>query len=139
VAVADRIVAENGTVVEAGGIYLTYSGDPDTPYKFVKVVSIGGTGASIGVQVGPNLGVIPSQDLWAKIYYASSVERPVATASPAGEFRVLPISVAMFLAWGPPTFPIRVGTEPVTPEELSARAEEWNKYTIPDCASDSGA
>jgi hypothetical protein len=33
----------------------------------------------------------------------------------------------MFLAWGPPKFPIRVGTEFVTAEERAARVAEWYK------------
>jgi hypothetical protein len=35
------VVAENGTVVEAGGVYLTFSADSDQPYCAAKVISIG--------------------------------------------------------------------------------------------------
>jgi hypothetical protein len=118
------VVAGNGTVVEAGGVYLTFSGDPDTPYTFAKVVSIGGSGASLGVQLGPDLRPVPSQDLWVKLYRGSYAERPDPSEVPTGPSRILPITVAMFLAWGPPTFPIRVGTEAVTADELAARGQD---------------
>lgn len=136
--IAETVVASNGTVVEAGGVYLTFSGDPDTPYKFAKVISIGGSGASIGEQVGPGLTPVPSPDLWVKLYYADEVEQPAATTVPTGPFRILPISVAMFLAWGPPTFPIRAGTEAVSAEELVARVEDWYKQAEPGAAADGG-
>lgn len=132
----EPIVAGNGTVVEAGDIYLTFSGDSDTPYCFAKVISVGGSGESFGVQVGPDMKPIPSQDLWVKLYYSQTAERPAESATPSGRFRIMPISVAMFLAWGPPLFPIRVGTEAVTEEELSARVKDWYVYDDePDEAS----
>ena len=70
------------------------------------------------------------------MYYANAAERPDATGVPAGPFRILPISVAMFLAWGPPTFPIRVGTEAVTAVELAARVEDWYEQAEPGAAPD---
>ncbi len=45
----------------------------------------------------------------------------------AGEFRIILVSISMFLAWGPPKFPIRVGFEAVTEKELAARVEDWYK------------
>jgi len=138
VANAEVIVAENGTVVEAGGVYLTFSGDYDRPYKFAKVVSIGGSGASIGVQLAPDLTPVASPDLWLKLYYANNAEPPQPPSAPGGRFRILPVSVGMFLAWGPPKFPIRVGTEAVTPEELAARVDDWYMQAEPGAAAGDG-
>ena len=50
---ASVVVAENGTVIEAGGVYLTFSGDYERQYAVAKVISIGGwDGAGI---IGSNL------------------------------------------------------------------------------------
>lgn len=133
-----EVVAGNGTVVEPGGVYLTFSGDPRKRYKFAKVISIGGAGASIGTQLGPDLSPVPSPDLWVKLFFADSAEQPATGSMPTGPFRILPISVAMFLAWGPPTFPIRVGDEAVTAEELAARVEDWYKQAVPGADADDG-
>jgi hypothetical protein len=127
---ADRtIVAGNGTVVEAGGVYLTFSGDSGQPYAVVKVVSIGSGPDGVGwdCQIAPDLTPVESLDLWLKLFYANHTEPPSRLPSAAEPFRIMPMSVNMFLAWGPPKFPIRVGTQAVTPEELAARIADWHK------------
>ncbi len=58
------IVAGNGTVVEAGGVYLTYRDDPDEPYAVAKVISMGGGpgGCAMDCQLAPDLTPLPSPD-----------------------------------------------------------------------------
>ena len=121
------IVASNGTVVEAGGVYLTFSGDCERPYKLAKVISVGGSGAAMDCQISPDLVPMSSPDLWLKLYLASVADYPVGiTPEVLSEgFRIIPVSVSMFLAWGPPNFPVLVGNEPVTAEELAGRVQDW--------------
>lgn len=97
--------AGNGTVVEAGGVYLTFSGDPARPYLVVKLL-----------RVRPSAG-----DLWLKAYGTTSAERPAGFDPAQASAAALWVSVEIFLAWGPPTFPIRLATDPVTAAELAAR------------------
>lgn len=116
------ILARNGTVVEVGGIYLVFSGDSELPYAVTKVISVGGSGgAAMDCQLSPSLTPIPSPDLWLKIFYTRHTEPPNLQATLNDDSRILPISANMFLAWGEPEkFPIRIGTEAVTSEELAA-------------------
>lgn len=102
--VGPSVVAENGTVVEAGGVYLTYSGDPGRPYTFAKVIRIGASFPGV------------SPLLWARLYRRQWAEPP---AGPSGRSAVAQINVAVFLAWGPPRFPVRVGTAAVTAADLA--------------------
>ena len=126
---ASIVVAENGTVIEAGGVYLTFSGDYERRYAVAKVISIGGGpgGAAACIRVLHDLTPVVSPDLWVKMPYADHARPPEGWAMTAltGKHRIVPITVDMFLAWGPPKFPIRVGTEAVTAEELAARVEDW--------------
>jgi hypothetical protein len=123
------VVAENGTVVEAGGVYLTFSGDHEQPYAAAKIISIGGGpgGASPYVRLTPDLAPVASLDLWVKLAFAHHTSPPEGWALMAltGKHRIIPISVDVFLARGPPKFPIRVGTQAVTAEELAACVEDW--------------
>ena len=123
------VVAENGTVIEAGGVYLTFSGDSERRYAVVKVISVGcgPGGAAACIRVLPDLTPVVSPELWVKLCYAHHEEPPEGWAMTAlmGKNRILPITVGVFLAWGPPKFPIRVGTEAVTAEELAARVQDW--------------
>jgi hypothetical protein len=129
------VVAGNGTIVEAGGVYLTFSGDPATPYIVAKVISIGGGPGWVAPyqRISPGQPLEASPDLWVKLFYANYADptdayQPAAWAGPS---RVIPVTVDVFLAWGPPKFPIRVGTEPVTTAELAARVEDWYKEAEP--------
>ena len=123
------VVAENGTVIEAGGVYLTFSGDSECRYAVVKVISIGCGlgGAAECIRVLPDLTPVVSPDLWVKLSYALHAEPPEGWAMTAlmGKSRILPITMDMLLSWEPPKFPIRLGTEPVTVDELAARVEDW--------------
>jgi hypothetical protein len=121
------IVAPNGTVVEPGGVYLTFSGDEDLPYAVVKVISVGcGPGVmAADCRITPDPVPVRDPDVWLKIYFGQYSERPDgpnAQMLSAGS-RIVPVSVSAFLAWGPPKFPIRVSNEAVTAEELAACVE----------------
>ncbi|WP_143392995.1 hypothetical protein [Fimbriiglobus ruber] len=134
------IVASNGTAVESGGVYLTYSGDPTSPYRVAKVVSVGGGPAGVGwdCQVGSDMTPILSPDLWLKLYVTCHADSPGQPSSDE-PFVIMPVSVAMFLAWGPPKFPIRMGTEAITVEELGARVADWHKHAEQNAAADPAA
>src|SRR4051812_9334535 len=98
-----HVIAGNGTIVEAGGVYLTYSGDEDTPNAVAKVVSVGGPDAAgWDCQIAPDGTRIASPELWLKLFYFRSVEAPREIPGPAEKFRIMPVSANMFLAWGPP-------------------------------------
>ena len=110
--------AENGTVLKAGGIYLSYSGDDSLPYAVSKILSIEG------------------RDLWLKLYRRNLRERPPAFAPErlTQGYRIIPFSVAGFLAWGPPKFPILLAEEEVTAEELAQRTDDWYKRPVQGAA-----
>jgi hypothetical protein len=107
------VVADNGTVVESGGVYLTFSGDPDRRYMLAKVLRIGDPPPVAAP------GLTPSPDLWVRVYRRRWTAPP---AKPSGASVVVRISVGVFLAWGPPEFPIRIGTEAVTAADRAATA-----------------
>lgn len=96
-----------------------------------KIISIGvgSSGAAPYVRVTPDLVPVVSPDLWVKLFYAHHANPPQgwALATLNGKHRILLITVDVFLAWGPPKFPIRVGSEVVTAEELAARVGDWYK------------
>ena len=99
-------------------------------------------GASGDARLGPDLAPVPSPDLWLKVYRARFAARPAwpSAAAAAGGWQVIAVSVGMFLAWGPPDFPVRAGSEAVTAEELAARVEDWWRTEAePGAAADGGA
>lgn len=117
------IVADNGTVIEAGGVYLTDHDDDELPYRVVKVLRVGGGGVAAGLycQVTPGLRPVQSLEMWLKLYHTAVAERPTGlpAAVLSGGAWIIPVTVAMLLAWGAPTLPIRLGTEAVSDEELA--------------------
>lgn len=123
------VTLENGTVVEPGGVYLTFQDDPDEPYSVAKVIRVGG-GSSGYCQVLPDMTPVDSPNLWLKLYRVSLTEAPreLPAAILAGPSVVLPVTVAVFQAWGQPEFPIRLGTEGVTAEEFTAMAAVAHLY-----------
>ena len=88
------------TMLHAGGVYLTFSGDPSLQYRFAKVI-----------RVRPG-------DMCVKLYHPKYPDRP--SGAPDGDVTIMWISVDMFLAWGPPKFPIHLYDEAVTSEEATA-------------------
>jgi hypothetical protein len=86
-----------------GRVFLTFSGDYDNPYGFAKVIAL------------------PENDLWVKMWRQWFADRPTAfdPRSFNCPHKILEISKEMFLAWGPPKFPILIAEEAVTEEELS--------------------
>ncbi len=114
------IRAENGTILKAGGIYLSYSGDDSLPYALSKIISVEGG------------------DLWLKLYRDNFMERPASFVPEqlTRGFRIIPFSVAGLLAWGPPTFPFLLAEEAVTAEELVQRKEDWFKLDDPTLTRD---
>jgi hypothetical protein len=123
------VVLDTGTVVEPGGVYLTFHDDPDEPYMVAKVLRIGG-GSSGYAQLRPDMTTVDSPTLWLKMYRVPLATRPreLPAAVLAGPTVVLAVTVAVFGAWGPPAFPACLGTEPVTAEELAAMAAVRHLY-----------
>jgi hypothetical protein len=94
-------------ILRPGGVYLTFSGDYDIPYRFAKIIRMDG------------------EDIWAKLHREKHVDRPPSfDPDAAGEYKVIPISVDVILGWGPPKFPIHVADEIVTENELEQCTEE---------------
>ena len=88
--------------IAVGGVYLTFSGDYDMPYKFAKVLRIDG------------------DDFCIKLYHDSFREYP--QYDPSSSSSVISVSAATFLAWGPPKFPILMANDAVTNEEAHSCA-----------------
>jgi len=87
-------------LLRIGGLYFTYSGDPEVPYKHAKLLRLDENG------------------LFVKLYMNDHTSRP--DHPPKGKYRVVLISVEMFLAWGPPKFPIFLHDEGVSSSEQAA-------------------
>lgn len=95
---------EAGVPIRAGGIYFTFCGDYDRPYCFAKLLKT------------------DDRSVWIKLYHENYAERP--PHGPVGEWSTLHVSIDMFLAWGPPKFPIFVNDEDVTDNELAECIED---------------
>src|SRR4051794_11009579 len=88
--------------LHAGNVYLTFGGDHEKPFMFAKVINVDG------------------ENLWLRLFVNNRSDRPTFTSTATlGESRIIPVSIEMFLAWGPPKFPIFVGIEAVSNDELS--------------------
>ncbi len=81
-----------------GGIYLTFSGDPATPYCFAKLLQLSGN------------------SIWLKLYHGTY--RDIPTYDTKLESTIMNIPLDTFLAWGPPRFPQFVIDEEVSDDEL---------------------
>jgi len=123
------VVANNETVIEPGGVYLSFQCDDDEPYSVAKVLHVGGNSAGY-VQLSPGLTPVASPDLWLKLYRTHLAEPPAGLPAEvmAGPAVVMPVTLAVFLAWGPPKFPVWLGTESVTADELAAIAALRHLY-----------
>ena len=104
--------------LRVGGVYVVYTGDPETGYSFAKILSIDEDG------------------LWLKLYYDNFPDVPTKfdkTKLPNGA-RMVPLSVAGFFGWGGPDGvlrPILVTEEVVTKDELSQCVADY--YNYPKC------
>lgn len=128
-----EIRAGNGALIEPGGIYLTFSGDYDRPYTFAKIIQVVKPTGPSDRRLTPDGAVVGDLDLWLKLFYDSSPDCPnaIPLEGLAGRCRVIPVSVSMFLAWGPPKFPIRLGSETVTADELARCVDDWYLHEPP--------
>jgi hypothetical protein len=64
-----------------GRVFLTYSGDPSTPYRVVKIIRA------------------ERQTLWVKVYHDMYISKPIYDK--AAVSTILNISVETFFAWIP--------------------------------------
>jgi len=78
--------------------------------------------------------------MWLKLYHTALAERPTGlpVAVLSGEAWIVPVTVAVLLAWGAPALPIRLGTEAVSAEEL-AEVAAVRYPSEPKAAPDSAA
>src|SRR5438445_12900532 len=74
--------------LHAGNVYLTFSGDYEKPFMFAKVIHVDG------------------ENIWLRLFVNNYSDRPTfGSTAKLGESRIIPVSIDMFLAWGPPKFP----------------------------------
>jgi hypothetical protein len=99
----------DGKTLHSGGVYLTFSGDEELPYSFAKII-----------QHAKN-------DLWVKLYRNKYENRPTDLYS--GDHVTLNMSVDMFLAWGPPDFPVLIIDEPISEEEIAQCKDDYRRPT----------
>ena len=90
-------------LIRPGSVFWTFSGEQATPYKFAKIIKSDHHG------------------LWVKLSVEDFAAQPQSYefASRPGTTFTVPITTQVFLAWGPPKFPIFIAEEPVTDVELS--------------------
>jgi hypothetical protein len=91
--------------LQIGGVYLTFSGDEQEPYRFAKIIQI----------VEENLGL--------KLYHDKYANRPTQYE---GDWSILAIPATMFFAWGPPVFPIFLHLESIEHDETVQSNFELN-------------
>jgi hypothetical protein len=88
--------------IRPGVVYLIYSCEEATPFMFAKVIDIVG------------------ESLKLKIHPDQLVDRPASyNPSVLHDAKCVSIPMDMFMAWGPPMFPIEFIEEEVTTEELN--------------------
>lgn len=88
-----------------GRIYVTYSCDPEHPFKFAKIVF-----ETDDEQIGLKM-FYEDFDEMPTVYDESTMQKP--------GYIIIPRK--MFMAWGPPNFPIEFADDDVTAEELTQK------------------
>jgi len=89
-------------LVRPGSVFWTFSCEHDTPYKYAKIIKSDHHGLWVKMSV-EDFAIQPDLNDFANL--------------PGATFTV-PITIDVFLAWGPPKFPIYLANEPVTEEEI---------------------
>ena len=88
-----------------GRVFLTFSGDPSTPYRVVKVIRADG------------------QSLWVKLYHDMFSTKPAFDK--AANSTILNISVDTFFAWVPANFAVEhLLSDPVDADELEGCVDD---------------